>query len=57
MDVLLLVVDCHTSQCVWRTLEKALVSPSNSCIMQLHGSFQALQQGDSLVSIYIQQAK
>jgi hypothetical protein len=25
--------------------------------MQQHGSFQAFQQGDSLVSIYIQQAK
>ena len=41
----------------WRTLEKALASPSNSCIMQLHGSFQDLQQGDSSVSIYMQQVK
>ena len=57
MDVLHLVVDCHTSQCVWRTLEKALASPSNSRIMQLYGSFQDLRQGDSSVSIYIQQAK
>ena len=37
MDVLHLVVDYHTSQCVWHTLEKALAYPSNSCIMQLHG--------------------
>jgi hypothetical protein len=42
VDVLHLVVDCSTSHCVWRTLEKALASPSNSRIMQLHGSFQDL---------------
>jgi len=57
VDVLHLVVDCSTSHCVWRTLEKALASPSNSRIMQLHGSFQDLRQGDSSVSIYMQQAK
>jgi len=57
IEVLHLVVDCHTSLCVWHTLEKAFASPSNSRIMQLHGSFQALWQGDSLESIYIQQAK
>ena len=28
-----LVVDCHTSQCVWHTLKKVLASPSNSRIM------------------------
>jgi hypothetical protein len=42
MDILHLVVDCQTSSCVWRTLEKALASPLNSRIMQLHGSFQDL---------------
>jgi len=42
---------------LWHTLEKALASPSNSRIMQLHGSFQALWQGDSSVSTYMQQAK
>jgi hypothetical protein len=57
VDVLHLVVDCSTSHCVWRTLEKAFASPSNSRIMQLHGSFQDLRQGDSSVSIYMQQAK
>jgi hypothetical protein len=57
VDVLHLVVDCSTSHCVWRTLERALASPSNSRIMQLHGSFQNLRQGDSSVSIYMQQAK
>jgi len=57
VDVLHLVVDCSTSQCVWRTLEKALASPSNSRIMQLHGSFQDLRQGDSSVSLYMQPAK
>ena len=57
MDVLHLVVDCSTSHCVWRTLEKTLASPSNSRIMQLHGSFQDLQLGDSSISIYMQQAK
>ena len=39
VDVLHLVVDCSTSHCVWRTFEKALASPSNSRIMQLHGFF------------------
>jgi len=39
IDVLHLVVDCQTSSCVWSTLKKTLVSPSNSRIMQLHGSF------------------
>jgi hypothetical protein len=57
VDVLHLVVDCSTSHYVWRTLEKALASPSNSRIMQLHGSFQDLRQGDSSVSLYMQQAK
>jgi len=57
VDVLHLVVDCSTSHCVWRTLETTLASPSNSRIMQLHGSFQDLRQGDSSVSIYMQQAK
>jgi hypothetical protein len=33
VDMLHLVVDCHTLHCVWRTLEKALASPSNSHIM------------------------
>jgi hypothetical protein len=57
VDALHLVVDCSTSHCVWRTLEKALASLSNSHIMQLHGSFQDLRQGDSSVSLYMQQAK
>jgi hypothetical protein len=57
VDVLHLVVDCSTSHCVWRTLEKMLASPSNSRIMQLHGSFPDLRQGDSSVSIYMQQVK
>ena len=38
-------------------LEKALASPSNSRIMQLHGSFQDLRQSDSSISIYMQHAK
>jgi hypothetical protein len=42
MDVLYLVVDCQTLSFVWRTLEQALASPSNSRIIQLHGSFQDL---------------
>ena len=57
MDVLHLVVDCHTSYCVWRTLKKALASPSNSPIIQLYGSFQDPWQGDASVTIYMQQAK
>jgi len=51
-----LVVDCSTSHCVWRTLKKTLAFPSNSRIMQLHGSFQDLWQGDSSVSLHMQQA-
>jgi len=39
VDVLHLVVDCHTLQCIWRTLKKVLASSSNSRIMQLHSSF------------------
>jgi hypothetical protein len=42
---------------VFGALEKALASPSNSRIMQLHGSFQDLQQSDSSISIYMQHAK
>jgi hypothetical protein len=57
MDVLHLVVDCHTSHCVWNTFEKALTCLSNSSIMQLHGSFQDLRQSDALVAMYMQQAK
>jgi hypothetical protein len=57
MDVLHLVVDCQTSSCVWRALEKTLASPLNSRIMQLHGSFQDLRQGDASVTTYMQHAK
>jgi len=57
VDVLHLVVDCSTSHCVWRILEKTLASPSNSRIMQLHGSFQDFRQGDSSVTLYMQQPK
>jgi len=57
MDVLHLMVDCQTSHYVWRTLEQALTSPSNSRIKQLHGSFQDLWQGDASVAMYMQQAK
>ena len=39
VEVLHLVVDCNTSYDIWRTLETTFVSPSNSRIMQLHGSF------------------
>ena len=33
------LVNCQTSSSVWRTLEQALASTSNSLSMQLHGSF------------------
>jgi len=39
-------VSSKTSHCVWHTLEQALASSSNSHIIQLHGSFQNLHQGD-----------
>jgi hypothetical protein len=57
MEVLHLVVDCQTSSCVWRTLEKKFASPSNSRIIQLLGSFQDLRQGDALVTTYMQHTK
>jgi len=55
--VLYLVVDFHTSHGLWTTLKTSLVSPSNSLIIQLHGSFQDPRQNDSTVSAYLQQAK
>jgi len=57
MDILHLVVNCQTYSCVWRTLEKALASPLNSHIMQLHRSFKDLRQGDASVTTYMQHAK
>jgi hypothetical protein len=56
MDVLHLVVDCKTSHCVWCTLKQALY-PSNSRIMQLHGSFQNLCSGDYSITIFIQKQR
>jgi hypothetical protein len=43
MEVLQLVVGYQNSCSAWRTLEQALASTSNSCIMQLHGSLQDLR--------------
>lgn len=57
VEVLYLVVDCNTSHNIWRTLETALASPSNSRIMQLHSSFQELRQHDDSASTYLQKAK
>ena len=57
MDVLHLVVDCQTSSSVWRTLEQAFFCPSNSRIMQLHGLFQELCQGNDNITGYLQRAK
>jgi hypothetical protein len=54
MDVLHLVVDCRTLHCIWRTLEQALTSQSNSRIMQLHKSFQSLRQGDASIAMHMQ---
>jgi len=51
------LVDCLTSCSVWHTLEQALASTSNSCIMQLHGSLQDLRQGDDSVTQFLQKAK
>jgi hypothetical protein len=42
MEVMHLMVDCNTSHDIWTMLETTLASPSNSRIMQLHGSFQEL---------------
>jgi hypothetical protein len=52
-----LVVDCKTSHAIWITLETSLASPSNSKIMQLHGSFQDLRHNDDSASIYLRKAK
>ena len=57
MEVLHLVVDCQTSYSVWRTLEQALASTSNSRIMQPHDSLQDLRQGDESVTQFMQKAK
>jgi len=57
IEILHLVVDCDTSHSIWQTLEKSFASPSPSRIMQLHGSFQDLHQGDDSVSVYLQRAK
>jgi hypothetical protein len=57
MKVLHLVVNCPASCSVWHTLEQALASTSNSCIMQLHGSLQDLRQGDDSVTQFLQKAK
>jgi len=57
MEVLHIVVDCPTSCSVWQTLEQALASTSNSCVMQLHGSLQDLRQGDDSVTQFLQKAK
>ena len=46
----------YLAMCLANSWESS-TSPSNSHIMQLHGSFQDLRQGVSSVSIYIQQAK
>jgi len=57
VEVLHLVIDCNTSHAIWTTLETAFASPSNSRIMQLHGSFQDLRHNDDSASIYLQKAK
>jgi len=57
VEVLHLVVDCNTSHDIWRMLETALASPSNSRIMQLYGSFEELRQHDDSASTYLQKAK
>ena len=56
-EILHLVVDCDTSHSIWQTLEKSFASPSHSRIMQLHGSFQDLRQGDDSVTAFLQRAK
>jgi len=37
------LVDCNSSHDIWSKLEIALASPSNSWIMQLHGSLKDLR--------------
>jgi hypothetical protein len=57
MEVLHLVVGCQTSCSVWRTLEQALASTSNSRNIQFHGSLQDLRRGDESITQFIQKAK
>jgi hypothetical protein len=56
-NVFYLVVNCPTSANIWSTLKHVLTSPSNSQIMQLHGSIQDLYQGNDIVTIYLQKDK
>jgi hypothetical protein len=53
VEVLHLVVDSNASHDIWTTLETTPASLSNSRIMQLHSSFQDLQQADDSASIYL----
>jgi len=39
------------------SLEQALESPSNSCIIHLHGSLQDIKQGDYMAIVYLQKAR
>ena len=57
INVLHLVVDCKTLHYVLHALEQVLAFLSNSCIMQFHGAFQDLCQGDDYITIYLQKMK
>ncbi|KAG8377219.1 hypothetical protein BUALT_Bualt08G0005600 [Buddleja alternifolia] len=48
-EVIPLVVGASTSQAIWRTVERAFVSPSQARIMQLRLKLQNIKQGDSSI--------
>jgi len=53
----LCLLKSYTWLSIWQTLEKALASPPNSRIIQLHESFQDLRQCDDTINVYLQKAK
>lgn len=56
-DVLPLIVGTTTSREVWNVLEQALVSPSNTRILNLHFRLQNLFQNEKSISQYLHEAK
>ncbi|KAH0655706.1 hypothetical protein KY285_030588 [Solanum tuberosum] len=56
-ETLPIVIGLATSKQVWDALEKALSSPSNTRILNLHMSLQNLKQDDLPVTQYFQKAK
>ncbi|GAV63610.1 UBN2 domain-containing protein, partial [Cephalotus follicularis] len=56
-NVIPLVVGLYTSHAVWKTLETAFTSPSNTCVLHLHMQLQRPQESDESVSTFLQRLK